>query len=93
MYLIFGTVIAAVLFLIFFLRSKKENVKTQQKEDLKWLDLINNFKSVSLQIRSIEQLEDYLTGIKQQVKSFETDYTFLVAFNSIIQQIRERLNS
>lgn len=91
MELIFGAIIAPVVFSIFFLSSKKENVITPQKKDLKWLELINNFKSVSPQIRSIEQLQDYLNSIKHQVKNFEADYTFLVAFNSIIRQIRERL--
>ena len=91
MYLIFGAVIVVVAFLIFFLSSKKEKARTPQKEDLNWLELINNFKSVSPQIRSLEQMQDYLNGIKHQVKNFEADYTFLVAFNSIIRQIRERL--
>ena len=91
MYFIFGAVIVVVAFLIFFLSSKKENEMTPQKEDLKWLELINNFKSVSPQIRSMEQLEDYLTSIKHQVKNYESDYKILLAFNSIIRQIRERL--
>ena len=90
-YSIFGAAILVVVFLIIFLSSKNEKAKTPQKNDVQWLDLINNFKSVSQQLKSTEQLEDYLKSINYQVKNYETDYSFLMAFNSIIRQIRERL--
>ena len=90
-YLFIVASIIILAFLLFYLYFKKRRVRAEQDEDLVWIELINNFKSMAPQIKDMKQLENYLSNINEQVKNHETDYTFLEAFNSIIKQTRERL--
>lgn len=88
--LIFGAiiVIAGILIYIFFNQHKKKVTPIDQPA---WKPLIGDFKDKSSQIQSIQQLETYLGSIKERVKEFETDYSFLIEFNSQIREIREKL--
>ena len=56
-----------------------------------WMDLVDEFKSTALLINTKDQLDEYLEGIHEQFRNFETDYSFLVAFNSIKREVQERL--
>jgi Tfp pilus assembly protein PilO len=88
--LIFGAiiVIAGVLVYIFIYKHKKDETPMDQPA---WKPLMSDFKVKSSQIQSIQQLETYLGSINEQVKEFETDYSFLIAFNAQIREIREKL--
>jgi len=56
-----------------------------------WVELVAEFKTTALLFHRREQLEEYLDEIHEQFRNFETDYSFLVAFNSIKREVRERL--
>lgn len=81
-------VIAGVLVYIFINKNKREVLHIDQPA---WKPLMTDFKDKSSQIQSIQQLENYLGSIKDHVREFETDYSFLIVFNEQIREIREKL--
>ena len=90
MYIIIaGVIISLSLILVIFI--KKKEVQKQIDDAQMELELINNFKNMAPKINNVKQLENYLAAINEDVKKYESDYTFLVAYNDIIRQIRERL--
>lgn len=88
--LIITSMLLIVLILLETIKHFKVNTNLQNS-DHEWMNLINNFKKVSPLIKTTDQLEHYLTDINEQVKNYETDYSFLVAFNSIVREVRARL--
>lgn len=91
MYIIIAAVIIISLSTVLLILIKKKEVQEQIDNVQLELELINNFKTIAPTINSSEQLEIYLDSIREEVKKYESDYTFLVAFNEIIRQIRDRL--
>lgn len=81
-------VIIAGFLLIRNQRARKSKLDLQQPP---WQQIIHNFKSKTPEIKNLQMLEEYLLSIRDEVKEYETDYSFLVAFNSQIREIRERL--
>jgi len=73
--------------LIFF-HSKR---KTPHRSNPVWTDLVNELKEIAPTFENREHLDHYLTGVNEQVKNYETDYSFLVAFYSAIREIKEAL--
>ncbi len=90
--MIYLIILAIIIITASLLLSNKEKVETKTDGNLPWIELISNFKTAAFQIKNTEELKKYLSDINDQVKNFETDYAFLVDFNSIIRQTRERLN-
>lgn len=91
LYLIILTSILLIIFILFLRVWKTKESKDLISSEQPWATLIQQFKSVAPQIKSIQELEDYLLIINDEVKDHETDYTFLKDFNAVIHQVRERL--
>lgn len=77
-------------FMIFF--NRKDSHERSSGEPA-WTGLVDDLKKASQELASKEQLESYLLKVHDQVRDFETDYTFLVAFNSAVREIKERLKT
>lgn len=56
-----------------------------------WGYLIDELQSNSKRLNSLEELECYLKEIEDQVRKFETDYSFLVAYHSSVREIKGAL--
>jgi len=92
MKLIITSIIMFLLILIILMIAWKRKRETRPgMQEREWSELINNFKTVAPKIDDINQLERYLQSINDQVKKYESDYEFLVVFNSMIKKVRERL--
>ena len=92
------TVLVLVVFIIalawwFIIFFNRKDLSEQPIQEPAWTDLINNLRKISQELKTKEQLDNYLLEVNDQVRSFETDYAFLVAFNSMIREIREKLKS
>ena len=85
------TTLVVIVILVYETINYKKKILNEKKQNPGWMDLINEFRRVSPNFKNMEQLEHYLVGINDQVKKFETNYSFLVAFNAIIKEVRERL--
>lgn len=90
-FILIGIVVAFFLIVVLYFLNKKRREKNLQQEGEPWAELIQNFRRISPQITSLEELEIYLSKINSEVKKYETNYDFLIAFNSEIRKIREQL--
>lgn len=77
-------------FIIFTLR---KNAGSKPERDPIWTDLVKELENASNSWMIQSQLDDFLKSNQEQVKKFETDYSFLVAYNSAIREIKERLTA
>jgi hypothetical protein len=77
-------------FIIFTMR---KNTGNRTGKDPAWAHLVRELESSSNSWMIKRQLDDYLQSNQEKVKRFETDYSFLVAYNSAIRQIKERLTA
>lgn len=75
-------------FILFIMR---RNSGEKPGHEPAWSSLVDNLKSASLQDK--KQLEKYLASIDDQIRNFETDYAFLVAFNTTVREVRDRIGS
>jgi len=69
---------------------KRDNYDSQKKEP-KWISFVNDLKIRASNFKSKEQLEAYLLEVNEQLKLYETDYSFLVEFNSAVRDIKKNL--
>ncbi len=90
-YIIVLTIILIIVILVYFLFRRKKKGNNQAVGEAPWIELIRNFKASVPRIKSKVALEDYLASINEEVKKYETDYSFLVAFNGLIKEIREKI--
>ena len=85
-----STLSLAITILILIRRQKNsKSIVTRPK----WMDFVSNFKTAALKIDSAEQLELFLSSNNEKVKQYETDYAFLVAFNSLVREVRQKLKN
>ena len=63
----------------------------QMLPDHSWMRFIKNLRQISHKIKSEYQLEHYLLSISDKVKKYEANHLFLSQYNSIIEQIHQRL--
>jgi uncharacterized protein YxeA len=89
--IIITSILLAIIAGILLFRNHKRRKSKLDSEQPEWQKLIQYFKSKTPEIKNLQMLEEYLLSIKDEVKEYETDYSFLVAFNSQIREIRERL--
>jgi len=86
-----SSILLAIIAVILLFRNRRaKNLKLESGQP-QWQKLIQNFKNKAPEIKNLQMLEEYLLSIKDEVKEYETDYSFLVALNSQIREIRERL--
>lgn len=89
--IITSTIMTLLVVIILIIAWKRKRVTKREVREKGWSELINNFKTVAPKIIDINQLERYLQSVNDQVKKYESDYEFLVVFNSMIKKVRERL--
>ena len=82
-------ILPVLIFLIVIRRWKKSTKKITNERG--WIFLINDFKAMAPKIKEMNQLESYLQSIQGKIKRFENDYDFLIAYNSIIEEVRIKL--
>lgn len=73
--------------------SKRKKYADQSVDTPSWIELVNELKSVADTIKNKKQLDEYLLQVDDLRRNYETDYSFLVAFNSIIRDIKQRLDN
>ncbi len=89
--IIIASLLLVIIVGILLMRNQRIRKSKLDSEQPQWQKLINNFKSRTPEIKNLQMLEEYLLSIKEEVKEYETEYSFLVAFNSQIREIRQRL--
>lgn len=89
--IILVTMVLMIVFVLQQVRKYKKEVSGQIVKQHQWMGIIDSFKQASRTIKNADQLEHYLTSIKDQVNNYQTDYNFLIAFNSTIKEVRDRL--
>lgn len=92
-FILIGVFVAVLLIIVFYFLNKKRTQKNLEQVGEPWTELMENFRRTAPQIKSLEQLEEYLNSINGEVKKYETIYDFLIVFNSEIRLIRDRLKN
>lgn len=92
-FLIYGImlVIALSWWSITFVIRRRSDL--QQLKEPQWTSFVEDFSAIAGDVQNNDQLEEYLDSVNDKIKMFETDYAFLVAFNTTVREIRDRIGS
>ncbi len=84
-----------LLFIVFILwlgnYSNQKRGEPSNEQLPPWQEFVNEFKSLTDQFKRMDQLEEYLQTIQDRYRNYETDYSFLVRFNSVKREAIDRL--
>ena len=80
--------IGASWWILDLLNSKNSNKKLAAEPS--WTGLVDELRALTPYFKTEEQLESYLADIQVKVRNFETDYSFLVAYNSIVRDLKAK---
>ena len=92
-FLIYGMILLIALSWWFITNVIRRRSDLRQSQEPQWASFVEEFRMIAPEMQSNEQLEAYLSGVNEKVKLFETDYTFLVAFNTTLREIKDRIGS
>ena len=67
-----------------------KNSNKKLRSDTSWTGLVDELKALSPYLKTQDQLDSYLSNVDEKIRNYETDYSFLVAFNSVLRDVKAR---
>ncbi len=92
-FLIYGTILVIGLSWWFITHAIRRRSDLKQLKEPEWTSFVEDFRSIAHEMQNNNQLDEYLESVNDKVKMFETDYAFLVAFNTTVRDIRDSIGS